>query len=270
MEQRNEFFIGWQKEIAPGFKKTLHWTIGVLLILVVSAATWIPYYHHRYDDGKFELTKTSTLKGILRMYPVPMLEYALGIDSAGLQVLQSILLVSPGKFGAGKILDRHKGLMMMKDKPVEIEGHLIYAHGHTLLEITDARRIDTIINSAETQPIITLGKVKLKGEIADPKCLLGVMNPGEGKVHRDCAIRCLSGGITPVFHVQNGKGDHEYYLMVGNNNIPIQDLLIPYVADQVVLCGNLSTWGDWYILTPDLNTISRLNSYQLPPVSICK
>jgi hypothetical protein len=27
----------------------------------------------------------------------------------------------------------------------------------------------------------------LTGEIVDSKCYLGVMNPGQGKVHRDCA-----------------------------------------------------------------------------------
>ena len=36
-----------------------------------------------------------------------------------------------------------------------------------------------------------LGPVELTGEIADSKCWLGVMNPGEGTVHRDCARRCL-------------------------------------------------------------------------------
>ena len=39
----------------------------------------------------------------------------------------------------------------------------------------------------------------LIGEIVDSKRYLGVMNPGNGKVHRDCAVRCLSGGIPPIF-----------------------------------------------------------------------
>ena len=41
----------------------------------------------------------------------------------------------------------------------------------------------------------------VKGEIVDPKCFFGVMKPGEGKPHKDCAIRCILGGIPPVLKV---------------------------------------------------------------------
>jgi hypothetical protein len=35
-----------------------------------------------------------------------------------------------------------------------------------------------------------LGEFDLVGEIVDSKCYLGNMNPGNGKVRRDCAVRC--------------------------------------------------------------------------------
>jgi len=41
----------------------------------------------------------------------------------------------------------------------------------------------------------TWGEFDLVGEIVDSKCYFGNMNPGNGKVHRDCAVRCMSGGI---------------------------------------------------------------------------
>jgi hypothetical protein len=44
-------------------------------------------------------------------------------------------------------------------------------------------------------PTRDLGERILIGEIVDTKCFLGVMNPGEGKVPRECAALCLSGGI---------------------------------------------------------------------------
>ena len=40
-----------------------------------------------------------------------------------------------------------------------------------------------------------LGPITITGEIVDLKCHLGVMNPGNGHLHRDCAARCLSGGL---------------------------------------------------------------------------
>ncbi len=59
-----------------------------------------------------------------------------------------------------------------------------------------------------------LGAVTLTGEIVDTKCHLGVMNPGEGKVHRDCAVRCISGGAPPVSGADQ-EGDTRLLLLTG-------------------------------------------------------
>ena len=39
------------------------------------------------------------------------------------------------------------------------------------------------------------------------------MKPGEGKPHRDLAIRCKLGAISPVLAVKNTKGEANYYLV---------------------------------------------------------
>ena len=62
-----------------------------------------------------------------------------------------------------------------------------------------------------------LGITKIKGEIIDPKCYFGVMKPGEGKPHRDCAIRCILGGISPMLAVKNEKGEANYYLLASSD-----------------------------------------------------
>jgi hypothetical protein len=51
-----------------------------------------------------------------------------------------------------------------------------------------------------------LGLMELTGEIVDSKCFLGVMVPGAGKTHKDCASLCLRGGIPPALHVQDRDG----------------------------------------------------------------
>lgn len=271
MKSENDFFIGWQNEMPIDFRKIIRYATIIIFLMTLTTAAVLPYYHTRYDNGKFELNKITSLTGHLSINPIPMLEYVSGKDSDGFDVYQSVLLVSPGKFGADKILNEYSELQSMNNKAIRIDGHLIYAHEHTVLEIKKIEIVDSMSSiPSVVMPIISIGKVQLKGEIADPKCLLGVMNPGEGKVHRDCAIRCLSGGITPVFHVQDGKGDHEYYLLVDKDFKPIQDQLLPYVADQVELCGTLSKWGSWYILSPDPGAIRRLNTYHLPDVTWCK
>jgi hypothetical protein len=50
-------------------------------------------------------------------------------------------------------------------------------------------------------------KGNLRGEIVDTKCYLGVMTPGEDKVHRGCAVRCISRGVPPAFLVRDASAD---------------------------------------------------------------
>src|SRR5262249_8018095 len=93
-----------------------------------------------------------------------------------------------------------------------------------------------------------LGIQKIKGEIVDPKCYFGVMKPGEGKPHRDCAIRCILGGIPPVFHVQNESGDNNYYLIVGPHaekmNVAVQN----YVAEPAEITARVVKYDDWIVM----------------------
>jgi hypothetical protein len=73
------------------------------------------------------------------------------------------------------------------------------------------------------------------GEIVDSKCFLGVMNPGERTVHRDCAIRCLSGGVPPMLAYRDAAGTH-LALLLGAD----ADLLRRGVGRAVTLSGRLS------------------------------
>ena len=103
------------------------------------------------------------------------------------------MLVAPGKHGADTLVAAFEG------KHVRLQGQLIYRDGQTMVEI-DPKTI-TAMEPTENPALETadLGTATLTGEIVDSKCYLGVMNPGRGKVHRDCAARCLSGGIPPAF-----------------------------------------------------------------------
>ena len=59
--------------------------------------------------------------------------------------------------------------------------------------------------ASDPGPGTSLGRVSLTGEIVDSKCYPGVMKPGQGKTHRACAIRCLSGGVPAVFRVASSS-----------------------------------------------------------------
>ena len=99
----------------------------------------------------------------------------------------------------------------------------------TLLQIDE--NDDPLINLGDTgtnkiSPLVKeLGTFQLNGEVLDPKCYFGVMKPGHGKPHRDCAIRCIAGGIIPVFWVRNEKGEADYYLILDAKGKKMNDEL---------------------------------------------
>lgn len=83
----------------------------------------------------------------------------------------------------------------------------------------------------------------------DSKCYLGVMNPGKGKVHRDCASRCISGGIPPIFVTTAG----EQFLLVGPDEQAFQkDALREFIAEPINLRGELLERSDSRFLKIDL------------------
>jgi hypothetical protein len=89
----------------------------------------------------------------------------------------------------------------------------------------------------------TLGEETLTGEIVDSKCYLGVMNPGRTKVHRDCAARCISGGIPPAFVTTDG-----FYLLVGGDGRPLQHEVLGWVGETIQVRGEVLRSGETLIL----------------------
>jgi hypothetical protein len=79
-----------------------------------------------------------------------------------------------------------------------------------------------------------LGPVQWTGEIVDSKCFFGVMNPGNGKVHRDCAARCISGGIPPAFLVRDSRG-HTVTVLLAQWRHEMLD----HIAEPVAIRGRL-------------------------------
>ena len=74
------------------------------------------------------------------------------------------------------------------------------------------------------------------------------MNPGNGKVHRDCAVRCISGGIPPAFLVRNGNGEATVLLLQGSDGRQIQREVLDRVAEPLQIQGQMIRSGDTLIL----------------------
>ena len=77
------------------------------------------------------------------------------------------------------------------------------------------------------------------------------MNPGSGKVHRDCAARCISGGIPPALLVRDAQGRGNTILLTNaDGGAPHRDIL-NFVAEPVTVAGELVRHGAVLVLKMD-------------------
>ena len=104
---------------------------------------------------------------------------------------------------------------------------------------------------------ISLSTVRLRGEIVDSKCYLGVMNPGNGKVHRDCAVRCISGGAPPAFVARDASGKTQVLLLVGSDGRALNREVLSFVAEPVEISGEVVRSGSNLILKADPSRFRR-------------
>lgn len=246
----DEFFIGWQAAAPRSYGRRSRQFIVALALFVPALAILLVLAQRGFSGATFEYGKITSVTGVYRSYPAPMLEI-----SAAPGITSSLLLVSAGKFGADEFFRNVEwptdATPDLENETVTLQGQLIYHDGKGLLELSPDQIPEyTNTQVPDTTQVENLGQVTLCGEIADPKCFFGVMKPGEGKPHRSCAIRCISGGIPPVFKVEDGKSSN-YYLLKGRHGEDISAQLLEYVADGVKITGALLRRGDWLILQTD-------------------
>ena len=177
------------------------------------------------------------------------------------------MLIGFGKHGAEKDIEAIEEIQErnLDGQTVKLRGTRIYYDGKAALELTEGTEAFVGVGTplAMPSPINqSMGDVRLFGEILDPKCALGVMKPGYGKPHRSCAVRCISGGIPPILKSQDQEGNTEYVLVLGTNGEKINDQVLPFVADQIRICGRLEQVDDWLVLyTEGAESILRLQPY---------
>lgn len=82
------------------------------------------------------------------------------------------------------------------------------------------------------------GKVVLIGELVDTKCYFGVMRPATGKVHRACAVRCLSGGVPPGLLIRDSQDGARVILLTGAGGTPLR-FDVQWAARSIVASGRL-------------------------------
>lgn len=216
-------------------------TVAALLGLTAIVAILLVMTQHPFPASTFEFGNEKQFEGVVHTRPYPLLTNGQA----------SYLLTAPGKHGAESLVQGDDG------QRVRLRGSLIYRDQAKMIEVAPGT-VATLAGGGSSLPPEDSGEVTLTGEIVDSKCYLGVMNPGEGKVHRECAVRCISGGIAPMLISRASSGEWRRILLTGADGRRLNHELLDYVAEPVRLRGHLARIDGWLTLRTEPSTFVRL------------
>jgi hypothetical protein len=229
----DDFYIGYEPIMPARFVGLIRLAaIGfVLLALTVSGALVLA--QSRFATATFEFGQTRTFEGRIVEYPYPAL-----LVSEPSASVTAYWLVGPGKHGAFEYVKGRDGQM------VRVAGSLIERDRDRMIELQSREALVSISSREQSplEPLRSLGPIVLQGEIVDSKCHLGAMKPGEGPTHRDCAVRCLLGHITPMFLPRDSASIGRLAL-VDPDGRPMTESLETVAARPVEIHGELLARG---------------------------
>jgi len=258
MKNNDEFYVSYiEDSIGTKTKQTLKRFIAVAVGIVILAALVFSFSQKPFKNSTFELTSAKKITGTFHENPYPMLRVEIAENT-----YKNILLLGFGKSSANPFLEKIRNEVKdINGKTVTIEGNLIYYNGKTLIQITDDEKVTLAkIDASNKIPVKTvISEMTLQGEIIDPKCYFGVMKPGKGKIHRSCAVRCISGGIPPVLATTDKNNISQYFLLTDLQGNPINNDILPYIGKPSKIKGIVEKMEDWYIMKINVSDILDLN-----------
>ena len=246
-----EFYVGYLPAAPPATRRFVRWVVALLVLAAAGSAITIAALQNPFAASVFEFGKTRTLAGTIEASPYPTLVVARPGKAASAS--SRYLLVGAGKHGADPDVSRYD------HKAVKLTGTLIFRGNQTMIEIAPGSLSEDPTAAPQGESAAKdLGLFDLVGEIVDGKCYLGVMNPGEGKVHRDCAVRCLSGGIPPLFAADDFEGAPATLVLTDHAQKLLPRTSLPLAAKRVRVRGHVFQVGDSLRLETDPTAISPL------------
>ena len=257
MKKNDEFYVSYiEGSLGTKTKQTLKRFALVSVLLLVIAALLFSFAQKSFKNSTFELTSATKITGVFHENPYPMLRVEVADNE-----FKNILLLGFGKSSANPFLEKLQDEVKdLNGKTISIEGNLIYYNGKTLIQITDDEKVLLKNNSKSKTPLKeTVSKMTLQGEIIDPKCYFGVMKPGKGKIHRSCAVRCISGGIPPVLATTDKNNMSQYFLLTDLKGLPINKDVLPFIGKPSEIIGVVEKMEDWYIVKIDVADILELD-----------
>jgi hypothetical protein len=239
----DDFFVIWRDGdggVQRGWLRRLVLLLAVAA--VVLAAALVLLQGTVVDDARFEFGTTRAYTGVLVGDPVPLLVTA---D-------RTFFLVNPFKYEFDPEVQRR-----LDGRSIRLMATLIERGERAMLEVVEGTVEEAASVTAELPVRMAIGEAQIAGEIVDSKCYLGVMNPGHLKPHRACAINCLRGGIPPVLLSRDATGAAVQTVLVSGDGQLLRDWILDFVAEPVVVRGEIEQLGDLRLMTVTPGAITR-------------
>jgi hypothetical protein len=229
----DEFYIGYESTMPPRMARRVLGAALALLALAVTIPPLLLAVQGRFSTGRFEYGTTRTFEGRLVEFPYPAL------DVVGTGTAPAFhWLVGPGKHGAADLVHGLDG------RVVRLQGTLIERDGDAMLQI-EAGSVMSVRGDGDTKSSVPVRvrTLTVTGELVDSKCHLGVMEPGEGPLHRDCAVRCLLGAVPPMIVVRSSSGIARRLALVDETGRPFFSDFSSLAGRPLTIRGTLLAQG---------------------------
>jgi hypothetical protein len=236
MPERDEFYVGWDAAMPPSTRRFVRRAVATALAGAAAIAVAIAAAQAPFAASVFEYGDEREFVGTVRETPAPHLVVEGPACSEACAARSGWLLAHYGtKRGAADLV---RGL---DGRRVRLRGVLVYRADQTLLDVV-AGSIEPMESTtpARAAEVEDLGEQTLRGEVVDGKCHFGVMRPGSGRTHRDCAARCIASGAPPMLWVRDAVRDRDLHLLlVGADGRALGSELLPWVAEAVEVTGRV-------------------------------
>ena len=259
MMKDKEFYVPYiEGSLGNKTKRKLKYFVVISILFILTAAILFSFSQKPFKNSTFELSSNTKISGTYHENPYPMLRVEIAENT-----FKNILLLGFGKSSANPFLEKLQDEVKdLNNKTLSIEGNLIYYNGKTLLQITDEEKVILVNDTGQNLPNRKIiSEMTLQGEIIDPKCYFGVMKPGFGKIHRSCAVRCISGGIPPVFATSDENNISKYYLITDIDGKAMRKDILSFIGKPCQIKGIVEKIDDWYFFKIDPQDISILSEH---------
>lgn len=248
-----EFYVGYHPAAPARLGRRIRVVVLLLILAAAAVAVTLTSSQRGFAPAAFEYGHRRIVEGWIRERPYPVLVVPRP-GKTGNDPDSRYILAGEGKHGAEDLV---RG---MDGRAVKLEGTMAWRDDQVMFELaTEALPPATsVLPPRPDDAEEFLGPATLDGEVIDPKCALGVMNPGTSKPHRTCAARCLSGGLPPMLLVHDSAGGTRYYFLVGREGQPLHEQLLPMAGEPVRIAGVVSHRGPALYLAAEPEQYQRL------------